>query len=130
MAGIWREEESSRFYKYLSKRATSDLKLLMEYLSLEELQHKKFLEGMYRKLFNEEPPHIEKLGSELELNWEVKSLEDLIAIAIEKEKESRNYYMDMFCKFEKVEDKERVLDLINFEIGHIKKLEGAIKQEG
>lgn len=116
---------SSKFYEKLAKKTASDLKLLLEYLSVEELEHEKFLRSLYKNIFGEELGEIKELGEYDFPDFEVKTVEELIDIGIEKEKESKRYYMDLFCRLESYEEKEKILDLINFEDGHIKKLESA-----
>ncbi len=128
-AGIWRERVSSEFYKEMAKKAPQDLKLLLDYLSMEEKQHEKYLKSLYRYLFKEEPEEIEILG-DIELpDFEVKTLEELIEIGIEKEKESKRYYMELFCQIDSWEERERIVELINFEDDHVKKLERAKNKE-
>lgn len=116
---------SSKFYERLARKATSDLKLLLEYLSVEELEHEKFLRSLYKNICGEDPEEIKVLGEYDFPDFEVKTVEELIDIGIEKERESKRYYMDLFCRLESYEEKEKILDLINFEDGHMKKLENA-----
>ncbi|MEO0246570.1 MAG: ferritin family protein [candidate division WOR-3 bacterium] len=124
-AGIWREKVSSKFYERLAKKVSSDLKLLIEYLSVEELEHEKFLRSLYKSIYGEDPGEVKELGGYEFPDFEVRTVEELIDIGIEKEKESKYYYMDLFCQLESYEEKEKIVDLINFEDGHIKKLESA-----
>lgn len=128
-AGIWRERASAEFYRRLSSKAKGDLKLLLEYMSMEEMEHEKFLYNLYKRFFNEEPPQIATIG-ELELpDFQIKTVEELIEVGIEKERESKRFYMDLFCNLENYEDKELILQLINFEDGHLRKLESAKQKE-
>jgi len=127
-AGIWREKVSAEFYKRLSKRVKGDLKLLLEYMSIEEMEHEKFLRNLYRRIFNLEPGEVSEAGEYEMPEVEVKAIEKLIEIGIEKERESKRFYMDLFCKLDNFEDKEVVLQLINFEDGHLRKLEEAKKE--
>ena len=128
-SGIWRERISSKFYKEMAKKAPQDLKLLLDYLAMEEIQHEKYLKSLYRSLFKEEPEEIKTLG-DLELpDFKVKTLEELIEIGIEKEKESKRYYMELFCQIDNWDEREKIVDLINFEDDHIKKLERAKNKE-
>jgi rubrerythrin len=127
-AGIWREKVSAEFYKRLSKRVKGDLKLLLEYMSIEEMEHEKFLRNLYRRIFNREPGEVSEAGKYEMPEVEVKAIEELIEIGIEKERESKRFYMDLFCKLDSFEDKEVVLQLINFEDGHLRKLEEAKKE--
>jgi rubrerythrin len=127
-AGIWREKVSAEFYKRLSKRVKGDLKLLLEYMSTEEMGHEKFLRNLYKRMFNREPGEVSEVGEYEMPEVEVKAIEELIEIGIEKERESKRFYMDLFCMLDSFEDKEVVLQLINFEDGHLRKLEEAKKE--
>lgn len=129
-AGIWRERLSAKFYKKLSGKVKGDLKLLLEYMSVEEMEHEKFLRNLYKHLFGEELGQIKSAGEEELPDFEIKTLEELIDIGIEKERESKRYYMELFCMVESLEDKEIILQLINFEDGHLRKLENAKRKEG
>lgn len=127
-AGIWREKVSAEFYKRLSKRVKGDLKLLLEYMSMEEMGHEKFLRNLYKRMFNREPGEVSEVGEYEMPEVEVKAIEELIEMGIEKERESKRFYMDLFCMLDSFEDKEVVLQLINFEDGHLRKLEEAKKE--
>ncbi|MDI6851107.1 MAG: ferritin family protein [bacterium] len=128
-AGIWRERSSAEFYKKLSGKVKGEMKLLLEYLSVEEMEHERFLRDLYKRLFGEEPGQIKAVGKAELPDFEVKTLEELIDIGIEKERESKRYYMDLFCMVDSWEDKEIIFQLINFEDGHLKKLENARQKE-
>lgn len=128
-AGIWRERVSANFYRILSRKLTGEIKLLVEYMALEEEGHEKFLRNLYLRKFGEEPREIPQVGEVDVEGIEVKSIEELLELAIEKEKESKAYYMDLFCRVDEMSEKESILDLINFEDGHYKRLLEA-KQKG
>jgi len=121
-SGIWRERASQIFYLKLSKRAKGDLKLLLEYMSRDEESHEKFLTDLYKKIYNTDPPEIPMEGEMAVEGVDVKSIDELIDVGIAKERESKYYYMDLFCRLENLEDREKVVELINFEESHLKKL--------
>lgn len=127
-AGIWREKVSAVFYKELAKKVHGDLKLLLEYMSMEEVEHEKFLRRLYFELFQTNPQEIPSEGKIEIRDFEIKSIDELLDVGISKERESKFFYMELFCRLENMQDRERILDLINFEESHLQKLLKA-KQE-
>ncbi len=98
--GIRSEEDAAKFYAHIAKMITNDMvRIKYENLAKEEINHGKILTELYKKMSetDEKPPRVPGTPNTAEKGDVPKdisdSLEDLLNLAIEREKKAKDFYL-------------------------------------
>ncbi len=117
------EEEAAEFYGNLAKKIPNEVvRVKYEALAKEEVSHRHMLVGLYRKVTGEDaPPRIPGKPLTAEgggVSFEASSIEELLRMAIEREREACAFYRVLAGKMTDANSRRIIERLADIERGH------------